>query len=290
MNPGKVVTRQVFSQIFSKAWFRGMTPENVIAGFKATGVFPLDRSAIHIPGEESECDSPIAAGKSIAYLPLYSPAPSCRRSVFTSLSPAAEDATSEIFSPEELRKFECRFEEGFNLKHDERYNKWLKIHHPESAQKSHPPVFDLSSAESVEKPPTLLQHSDKSLCPRTTPELNADVKQLTNDELSEFLKVPTPLSKKVAPRKKARVLTSLENIRLLEEKEREKQEIIDQKEKRKQEREEKRRQKELEKQRKALVKQQKGQQKKAAAQAKQQKAQQKKTATQKSSRKLHKHK
>ena len=262
-----------------------MTPENVIAGFKATGVFPLDRSAIHIPGEESECDSPIAAGKSIAYLPLYSPAPSCRRSVFTSLSPAAEDATSEIFSPEELRKFECRFEEGFNLKHDERYNKWLKIHHPESAQKSHPPVFDLSSAESVEKPPTLLQHSDKSLCPRTTPELNADVKQLTNDELSEFLKVPTPLSKKVAPRKKARVLTSLENIQLLEEKEREKQEIIDQKEKRKQEREEKRRQKELEKQRKALVKQQKGQQKKAAAQAKQQKAQQKKTATQKKQQK-----
>ena len=290
MNPGKVVTRQVFSQIFSKAWFRGMTPKNVIAGFKATGVFPLDRSAIHIPGEEYECDSPIAAGKSITYLPLYSPAPSCRRSVFTSLSPAAEDATSEIFSPEELRKFECRFEEGFNLKRDERYNKWLKIHHPESAQKSHPPVFDLSSAEPVEKPPTLLQHSDKSLCPRTTPELNADVKQLTNDELSEFLKVPTPLSKKVAPRKKARVLTSLENIRLLEEKEREKQEIIDQKEKRKQEREEKRRQKELEKQRKALVKQQKGQQKKAAAQAKQQKAQQKKTATQKSSRKLHKHK
>ena len=33
------------------------------------------------------------------------------------------------FSSEELKKFEKRFDNGYNLKHDERYNLWLKHFH-----------------------------------------------------------------------------------------------------------------------------------------------------------------
>lgn len=278
-NPGKVISRNSFSQIFSKAWFRGMTPENVTAGFRATGVFPLNHNAIHIPGQESECDTPIQAGKSITYLPLYSPAPPPKYSSLASLSTDAEEDSSETFSPGELKKFKRRFEEGFDVTGDDHYNKWLKIHHPVSISNSlSPPEFDLSSSdhESLEKSP---QHSsEEGACLDDSPELSRAVKQLTSQELSVFLKVPTPLSKKVAPRKKARVLTSLENLQLLEQKEKEKQELIEQKEHRKREREEKRKQKELKKQQKVLERQQKAQQREEAKRQKESAKQQRQAA------------
>ena len=33
------------------------------------------------------------------------------------------------FSNEELKKFEARYENGYDLKHDERYNLWVKHFH-----------------------------------------------------------------------------------------------------------------------------------------------------------------
>ena len=36
------------------------------------------------------------------------------------------------FSSEELKKFEKRFDNGYNLKHEERYNLWLKHFHSAS--------------------------------------------------------------------------------------------------------------------------------------------------------------
>ena len=37
------------------------------------------------------------------------------------------------FSSEELKKFEKRFDNGYDLQHDERYNLWLKRFHGSSA-------------------------------------------------------------------------------------------------------------------------------------------------------------
>ena len=44
-NPGKVVTRFQFSELFSRAWTEAMVPRNIFAGFKAAGVYPLDSAA-----------------------------------------------------------------------------------------------------------------------------------------------------------------------------------------------------------------------------------------------------
>ena len=41
-NSGKVITRFQFSEIFSKAWKRGMTTRNVVAGFETTGIYPFN--------------------------------------------------------------------------------------------------------------------------------------------------------------------------------------------------------------------------------------------------------
>ena len=75
-NPGRVVTRYEFNQLFSKAWFKAMTAMNIITSFRATGGCPFDRSALAV--EEVESDGVLKPEKlaqktGLAYIPLYSP-------------------------------------------------------------------------------------------------------------------------------------------------------------------------------------------------------------------------
>ena len=48
-NPGQVITKFTFNSLFSQAWLLAVTPANVMAGFKTSGVYPLNRSAVKIP-------------------------------------------------------------------------------------------------------------------------------------------------------------------------------------------------------------------------------------------------
>jgi hypothetical protein len=59
-NPGKVVNRYNFSKIFCKAWIQGMSMHNLIASFKAAGIYPVDRSVImnKVEGEDNNSDEP----------------------------------------------------------------------------------------------------------------------------------------------------------------------------------------------------------------------------------------
>jgi len=119
-NPGKVVTRYSFSRLFHEAWVKAMTMNNIMSGFKVTGVFPVDRSAIHcthqpkILSEESK----------IAFLPLYSPAPSRSKS----------RSNQPNFSAAELELFQIRYEDNYDLKNDHRYNLWLHQMHPDDSE------------------------------------------------------------------------------------------------------------------------------------------------------------
>ena len=56
----------------------------------------------------------------LAYIPLYSPA---------RVSSCVEARQHTEFSAEELEKFECRYENGYYLNTDERYNRWLRMYH-----------------------------------------------------------------------------------------------------------------------------------------------------------------
>lgn len=60
MNPGKVVTIYQFSMLFSQAWMKSMTVSNICAGFRVTGVHPLNRdvfSPMEDPTSEREWTS-----------------------------------------------------------------------------------------------------------------------------------------------------------------------------------------------------------------------------------------
>ena len=46
MHHHKPRTRFQFCQIFRRAWMKGMTMVNIVAGFRTTGIYPLDRSVV----------------------------------------------------------------------------------------------------------------------------------------------------------------------------------------------------------------------------------------------------
>ena len=47
-NPGKVVNLFVFSQLLHEAWTDAMTSLNIKAGFRTTGIYPLDQNAVTV--------------------------------------------------------------------------------------------------------------------------------------------------------------------------------------------------------------------------------------------------
>ena len=48
-NPGCTVTKYQFSQLFSKAWYKAIQPNNLISGFAKTGIHPLNFDTISVP-------------------------------------------------------------------------------------------------------------------------------------------------------------------------------------------------------------------------------------------------
>ena len=53
-----------------------MTVKNITSGFKVTGIYPVDRCAVQVPGQKPSFRPESLAEKSgLAYVPLYSPAP-----------------------------------------------------------------------------------------------------------------------------------------------------------------------------------------------------------------------
>ena len=76
-NPGQTVSRYDFCQLFATTWYQSFTMPNIINSFKATGVCPLNRMAVHTLDEEdfsASKPSTLPEKCRLAYIPLYSPA------------------------------------------------------------------------------------------------------------------------------------------------------------------------------------------------------------------------
>lgn len=191
-NSGKVVTIYQFSQLFALAWKQAMTPQNIIAGFRATGVFPVNRNAIVLPGEQPRPfgtpTAVLAERKGINFMPFYSPARSRSQ-----------------FSEEELECFQRRFEEGYDLTHDDRYNKWLSVKHPNHCRQRLP-LLDLTSSppQFSPSPPMpsepLLPQQPAASTLSSPPEDAPISKAAPRSKLASFLPVPAPVSRKTSTR------------------------------------------------------------------------------------------
>ena len=155
-NPEKVISKFSFSAIFGKAWLKAMTSSNIIAGFKVTGIYPLNKNKLLGLPEEVESQSerpcipfyqslaPVGTPQSHVHIHLHQSSPSCAKSTNLSVpdsrSPvltkscseseqglpvASHDQSIPTFTSEEIAKYQRRREEGFDLDTDVRYNLWL---------------------------------------------------------------------------------------------------------------------------------------------------------------------
>ena len=238
-HPGKVVTIYQFSELFANAFIKAFTPRNITSSFRVTGVFPLNRKAIPIPGDTEmlRCTSTanIAEENGIEYLPFHTPRKKIEHS-----SDSRESLTDfPSFTHAELELFERRFEEGYDVQTDSRYNLWLEVHHPVSQPLS--PLMVRAEA-SLESSVTDLG-SNEDLQKSSLVMISSSSQQQSNDKLSEYLVVPTPPGARKLPKPPghAKVLTSAEYLAQLDEKEREKKEKEAAREKKRLEREERQR-------------------------------------------------
>ena len=206
---GKQSRKSCYSiPIFSHAWAEAMVPHNICAGFKAAGVYSLDSAAFVARTAASDPnDSPLPSS-SLKFVPMYSPI-------------APKNRHAQSFTQEEKENFQQRYDEGYDLSNDPKYFSWLHIHHPDEAKRLCELIVDPTEE------------------PRSQQTASAVEGVIRKSNLSKFLELSKPPAKSVPPAKKScvKVLTSTENLKLIEKKEREKREKIDLKESKRRERE-----------------------------------------------------
>ena len=131
-NPGRVITKFQFSHLFAQAWSKGMTINNITAGFWNTGIYPFNPGAIL---------DKINSGDDPAHQEPE-PEPQSESELETTRSPTGENSDSSNpledssvqgqFSSESIRLFEERFANGYDIYTDHEYVAWLEQFHPES--------------------------------------------------------------------------------------------------------------------------------------------------------------
>ena len=226
-HPGKVVTQYEFTVLFGKAWCNAMTPSNIMAAFRTTGVFPFNSLVVAVPSKQVFNPKSLTKSTGLAYIPLYSPhkperprqshAHSSQHTceTFEAACDASNSFESDIvFSEQEEALYRTRFEEGYDLC-DSRYDQWRRknnLHYDESSY-----VLVSNDEESFVSgaPPNLLLNKHRSA-------------------IKKFLPPSPPIVKKPQTYQKtsAKVLTSNEHMWSMEEKERLKRQKQEEKERR----------------------------------------------------------
>ena len=112
-NPGAVVTKLGFPKLFSQAWYQAIKPENLISGFRKTGVCPFKSEAVsvyEIPSGDLFSDDDKLPSENT--------------------SQVQEPSSLPVISDEQISLFDTRYENGYDLCTDEDYVDWVNINHP----------------------------------------------------------------------------------------------------------------------------------------------------------------
>ena len=225
--PGQVITSAAIASLVHGAWFNSFTPVNIMSGFKKCGVYPLNpgevsdrqlapsRVAVQCESSDGSIKSNAQERKSTEY-----------ETVPESVSSQSSSNSSKTFTIEQLKLFQQRYNEGYDVK-DPEYETWLKIHHPEIGT---PPVGSSSSA------------SDKS----------------SIDVMKELLILPSKVQKKQNPLSgKSVCVTENHVLEQLKAKEAEKLRIAEERKIKMDERAKQKEARQIEKERKAMEREEK---------------------------------
>ena len=115
-SPGRLITTDILASMVGQAFPNAFTHVNVLSGFKKTGIYPFNPSAVD--------DKQLAPSNAVSKKSTLSPQPVSKNDPVTSTEPPM------LFSPEKEKLFATRFEENCDIQ-DPKYPAWVKIHHPE---------------------------------------------------------------------------------------------------------------------------------------------------------------
>jgi len=152
----------MIASLVANAWPSAFTPNNIMGGFRKTGVYPINPGAIDDK--------------------MLSPSGAFQQQKPMSEQEASEAATdSTLFTAEQQQLYEQRFQEGYDLR-DPEYEAWLKITHPIDAGSE--PRSDTSFVSNSTS-------SGKTCSPSSHP-AEASSSSSTSDILCKMLVLPQP--------------------------------------------------------------------------------------------------
>ena len=256
-NPGKVATKFQFSSLLNKAWFQSIQPETIKSGFRKAKIYPFDATAI----------KPITASQVMVSAKDPTSIDTATQEAVEKLDESSSSTATSCkenisFTEDQVTLFQKRYDNGYNLYHDDIYVAWLQQEHPESLPDDIviPDTSPVSSVtenintivksqnDSCTELQNLSENSDNFSVQESSDISDLDVQAPTKSlsvslsqtrsllsELSEFLNHPKEPVKAKGKKSAARVLTSAESLSLLIEKEKKKREEEEAKEKRKEE-------------------------------------------------------
>ena len=126
-NKGAVISKYVFSRLFSQAWLQALSGHNIIAGFHKCGVYSFNRNAIEVLDDDSANESGIDLncshddGRPLLSEDLY-PADENPTTSSHQMNEHKQSVQIQSFTEQNVLLFQRRFEEGYDL-YDPLYQK-----------------------------------------------------------------------------------------------------------------------------------------------------------------------
>ena len=137
-NKGAVISKYVFSRLFSQDWLKVLSSHNIIGGFSKCGIYPFNRNAIEIldndTADESEIDLSCSHDDRTPMLEDFDPSDVYQFQPSDEMN--KQSAPTQSFTEQDILLFQRRCEEGYDL-YDPLYQKWLELEHPETSTSHH---------------------------------------------------------------------------------------------------------------------------------------------------------
>ena len=167
-----MITSDKLASLVAEAWPLSLTPLNIMAGFKKTGIYPINPSEVN--------DRQLAPSK-----PFQKPSTENSQDGSASDNPTKDP----LFSPDKVELYKKCYEEGYDLD-DPSYTAWLKINHPTEV------------CSNTTKSSSSLVSGELSIGSRASAD-SGKTKLSGGDALSEILALPRPEPKTTSKRKPA---------------------------------------------------------------------------------------
>jgi hypothetical protein len=170
--PSKKVTKETFCSVFRPAWTKGISQVGVIASFRKTGMFPVDRSVIQ----------QFNLKPSLTLAIVKDPSPATEHPQAT--GPTALAVFESCLQSPVVRTYNSRLEESYDLVGSPSYQTWLKLRQMEAVV-TPPPEDPIPCVEEACTMPPLLESVLKF--PSATAPKQQTMKRKLSQELPDYL-------------------------------------------------------------------------------------------------------